>query len=84
MFDVCLRINYLLHILPVQGNSNCDPETWSGYDSECCSAANPCGIGQGDCDEDDECYGDLQCGNNNCGDAFENSNADCCTDPTGY
>ena len=45
---------------------------------ECCSVFNPCGEGAGDCDEDDECAGDLVCGKNNCGDKFTWASADCC------
>ena len=33
----------------------------------------------GDCDVDSECYGDLVCGRNNCGEKFPSSDADCCT-----
>ena len=64
-------------------NPKCSPETWSSYDSECCSASNPCGVGQGDCGNDDECFGNLECGNNNCGDLFPSPNADCCVEPAG-
>lgn len=44
---------------------------------ECCSKDKPCGVGQGDCDHDDECVGDLKCGNNNCV-GFPSPKADCC------
>merc|ERR1712117_74341 len=57
--------------------------TWS-----CCSSEKPCGENQGDCDEDDECEGDLVCGANACNDAFNEKfdkagffpakSADCC------
>ena len=45
---------------------------------ECCSSNIPCGSGQGDCDGDTECAGDLICGKNNCGPEFLWSSADCC------
>ena len=45
---------------------------------ECCSVQNPCIEGAGDCDEDDECEGDLVCGKNNCGHSFTWASADCC------
>ena len=45
---------------------------------ECCSIQNPCVEGAGDCDEDDECEGDLVCGSNNCGAEFTWGSADCC------
>ena len=44
----------------------------------CCTSANPCGIGQGDCDSDDGCYGDLKCGSNNCIGFVGDSGASCC------
>ena len=46
-----------------------------GVDDGCCTADNPCGEGDGDCDNDSECSGDLVCGTDNCpwGD-----NDDCC------
>ena len=48
------------------------------YDRECCSAAAPCAINEGDCDSDSECQGDLTCGSNNCPAPFP-SDADCCS-----
>ena len=36
--------------------------TWS----YCCTANEPCDIGDGDCDSDDQCIGNLRCGQNNC------------------
>jgi len=36
-----------------------------GCDSFC--KTNICSFGQGDCDNDDECWGNLICGTNNCG-----------------
>ena len=44
---------------------------------ECCSSENQCGIGGGDCDNDDECKWNLVCGTNNCGSEFPNE-VDCC------
>ncbi len=40
------------------------PECEGG--NSCCSFGSPCGPGEGDCDEDHECYGDQICGNNVC------------------
>ena len=51
--------------------------TATNWDYSCCTSANPCGIGQGDCDSDAECSGDLKCGSNNCV-GFGDSGADCC------
>ena len=38
-------------------------------------AKNPCGEGQGDCDDDTECEGSLVCGHMNC---INSSVTDCC------
>lgn len=62
------------------GNPDCNPSTWSSYDGECCSVANPCGEAEGDCDINGECAGDLECGKDNCGSDFPSS-ADCCITP---
>ena len=44
----------------------------------CCSKKNPCSAGQGDCKNDEDCEGDLICGQDNCDDKFTWDNADCC------
>jgi len=36
----------------------------SKFDWGCCSPASPCGLHQGDCDEDDDCAGELVCSQN--------------------
>ena len=51
--------------------------TATNWDYSCCTSANPCGLGQGDCDNDYECHGDLKCGTDNCI-GFGVSDADCC------
>merc|ERR1719447_2790095 len=54
------------------------------YDiAECCSSSEPCGLGSGDCDDADDCAGDLICGYNNCGSAHSamGGEADCCIEP---
>ena len=43
----------------------------------CCTSSNQCDENQGDCDSDDECIGNLQCGKDNCQSPFP-SDADCC------
>ena len=68
------------------GNPNCNPATWTSihdYNHECCSVENPCGEGEGDCDSNGECKGNLVCGSNNCGSKFPTSEADCCTESGG-
>merc|ERR1711970_1695775 len=54
-----------------------------GGDS-CCSVGSPCQAGEGDCDSDDQCVGDLQCGENNCdrkGYSSFDAGDDCCQRP---
>lgn len=38
----------------------------NGKNFGCCTGDTPCNIHDGDCDNDDECIGDLVCGTNNC------------------
>ena len=55
-----------------------DPhEDWA-----CCKGECPCALGEGDCDDDSECVGDLICHQNleNCGADFP-VGFDCCTQP---
>ena len=47
--------------------------------ADCCKVDAPCSLGQGDCDNDSECIGELICGRNNCGAEFPWDSADCCT-----
>ena len=52
------------------------------YDGQYCTS-NPraCGLGDGDCDKDSECQGNLVCGTNNCACTSANgwsTAADCC------
>jgi len=49
----------------------------------CCSIFTPCVEGEGDCEDDADCDGDMVCGNNNCkafGDFFH-AKDDCCVKP---
>ena len=52
--------------------------------SSCCSSSNKCGVGEGDCDVDDDCQADLKCGTDNCrlGENGFPSFYDCCYVPT--
>ena len=53
----------------------------------CCSVYRPCGLGQGDCDDDSECINELVCGSEgqgkgeNCGPQFLFDTAECCREP---
>merc|ERR1712110_779379 len=50
----------------------------------CCSSSNQCGKGEGDCDNDSDCSGNLICGTNNCDTSKGfGSGYDCCTDSIG-
>lgn len=55
---------------------------WS-FSYSCCAEGGDCGMGEGDCDNDGECRGNLVCGNNNCRDMNPGegypADADCCT-----
>ena len=48
-------------------------DTWG-----CCSSSNPCGADEGDCDNDNDCSGNLICGVNNCVGSQFHPAADCC------
>ena len=66
-------------------------DTFSGCDwmqdkediFSCCSIDKPCGIYEGDCDDNDECLGTLKCGEDNCLDVGLpiGNLPDCCYDP---
>ena len=76
-------MKYELFFLHIASNPKCNPKTWESYDKECCSLEEPCGLGEGDCDIDDECARDLVCGKDNClrnGSGF-NRKSDCCALP---
>jgi len=55
---------------------NIEPEaprcSISTYDWSCCSATSPCGLHQGDCDNDSHCAGELVCDHSFC-----SNNPDC-------
>ena len=55
-----------------------DPKDCKFGGDDCCTEDKPCKEDEGDCDNDDECAGNLKCGSDNCiGDAFEHTD-DCC------
>jgi len=69
----------------VSGNPACNPATWEKFSWACCTKAAPCGVGEGDCDNDKECSGNLVCGKNNCPEEFTykygKNRPDCCEAP---
>ena len=57
----------------------CDPANNGG---SCCTSSNQCGEGEGDCDGDSDCRGNLVCGTDNCnGPSYMSSWMDCCETP---
>ena len=63
----------------MSSNSRCASGTHSQI-QECCGTNDPCDEGQGDCDKDSECSGNLICGKNNCDRSrFPSNKTDCCT-----
>ena len=54
----------------------------------CCTSSRPCGAGEGDCDKDADCAGNLKCGQGNgLDDNCDTSlgflwDDDCCYDPS--
>ena len=50
------------------------------FDDNYCSTLHLCGAGEGHCDSDDECSGDLVCGEDNCKDFGDDADStkDCC------
>jgi len=65
-------------------NPACTPATWEKFSWSCCSPKTPCGVGEGDCDKDSDCAGELVCGKNNCPEEFKakvgRNKPDCCFD----
>ena len=50
-------------------------------DYECCKSSNNCAVGEGDCDSDSDCNGNLICGGDNCQSIDSDwaaSDFDCC------
>ena len=64
------------------GNYDCcfNPSCADGSGgTACCTSSNKCGVGEGDCDLDADCIGNLRCGIDNCDTSLGfPSNYDCC------
>ena len=83
-----LRSSQLMQVPPCyllgKGKRGC---TGGKGDGECCESDDPedekCEEGQGDCDKDDGCAGDLVCGKNNCREYHKDAGPkeDCCRKP---
>ena len=48
----------------------------------CCTALKQCGVGEGNCETDADCVGQLKCGIDNCDKSLFPDNTDCCYQPT--
>ena len=46
-----------------------------------CTSSKQCDVGEGHCDSDNACKGDLVCGKDNCSGNTFDSTDDCCTEP---
>lgn len=40
-------------------------------DNDCCTEDNQCGLGEGDCDSNADCLGELICGTENCAEVYK-------------
>ena len=71
-------IRYILSL--TESKSKCDGQLSEKESQECCSESNTCDIGEGDCDKDSECTGNLVCGTDNCYSIFGHGSKtlDCC------
>ena len=65
----------------------CSELVCRGEDDNCCTTSDPCGEGEGDCDDDFDCQVGLICGNSNCknktGYQWDPTD-DCCYNPSNY
>ena len=58
--------------------------TYCNGGNGCCTPTNPCPENQGDCDSDNDCRGNLKCGEDNCPKNTGHSKYDdCCYNPHG-
>ena len=66
------------------GGRHCKNGTYIEVEG-CCTKHEPCEVNEGDCDSDEDCMGDLLCGQANCdADKFGyKSKTDCCYEPKG-
>ena len=77
-------IRHIPHLIQfshiIESTSGCDGKLPGQNSSECCTTSNTCEIGEGDCDSDSECTGNLVCGTDNCLSVFGHSppDFDCC------
>ena len=95
-YKITMRLLLIIYIglLGVLQTTNANGKPWCkgrNYPGgrECCESEDPegskCTEGQGDCDSDAGCAGDLVCGRNNCREYHSGASHrdDCCTRPQG-
>ena len=63
-----------------ENNENCFFTGESTFDSLCCTPNNPCGILQGGCNADSDCYHNLECVIDSCP-GLNMTGAKCCQAP---
>ena len=69
---------YIFLLTPAAPNACTDCTDGSGG-ADCCTESNPCGAGEGDCDKDSQCIGNLRCGVDNCDTSLAFTGTyDCC------
>jgi len=54
------------------------PSTGCRGADHCCHPGHQCYLGEGDCDRDSDCHGNLVCGDNNCAGPGFDATDDCC------
>ena len=83
MFLLLVYCIFILAISP--GTATGCHDGAGGWD--CCSSSNQCGEREGDCDKDEDCFGNLLCGegngyDDNCDTSLGfKGHWDCCYDP---
>ena len=67
-------------LFPIESSSGCDGKHKDRDGANCCTISNICDIGEGHCNSDNECKGNLVCGTENCKSIFGHSPSDfnCC------
>ena len=62
-----------------KNNPHCHISNNLSYNPTCCTPESPCGIAQGGCQFDDDCFDNLECSDDNCG--LNNNGTKCCQAP---
>ena len=62
-----------------KNNPKCYLKTEASYNSTCCTPDHPCGIYQGGCQTDEDCFSNLECLVDSCG--LKTNGTQCCQAP---